>query len=336
MKLVDFLKQYDTDISYLSCISLQFLLRACNVSQLRSAFTEHYDTAFPPFKDGLRFTGYFHSSFKVWAYYCIKRNLTPKKAKACMKAFGVYEEDFEVLRLYMKNRRDFPISTKYRAYTKKALTNAMTRTLRRCTVSAKVFVYRKLRFLTVNSGLTLEDLQAEILMKAYDSLLLQYPAFDCALHRDNVCRQAIHNNGLNTLYYYNNKSRATMQNLDGKFVCTNTYYADHKPGLEVKDNGDSHLDILVNEEYYDSTLDDKLTYQSVLRSFKGKERRFIKLLAGVYNPGFSRYIGKDNDEAFDKMPIPKYQALCADYLDISNYQSNVIINKLKQQLGAYL
>lgn len=337
------LKQYllkhitsDESFERLTCLVFQYLLRSISVKDFRTEVINLLpDIHFAEFKERLRLTGYYHASFKVWAFYCLKHKLGPAKSKKIMRDFLVEPDDFELLRCYKKWEKDYPIKTlQYRAYSFKRIQRQNTRTVKRCSKFVKSFVIRKLRFLTKGSSLTIEDLVSDLVLRCYDSLLIQYPVIESSLHRDNIYRRAIHNNGLNLLYFYNNKGRATMINYDGNFICTNVYYSNGNPDITDDHRLDKMLDHN-DDEYYDN-LDSEISYKNILKQYKGKDRKFIKLLTGTYNKKFSRYLGTDNDELFDKISTDKYIDYCCDYLELSKYKTYILLNNLKQALGGSL
>lgn len=313
--------------------SALYLCRAINTKAFRDT-TKPMVHNFAQFKDDIRYNGYFHLNLKPWLFYCIKNKLSPKRSRNQMRHFDIKVGDFEVLRLLKATKQDtqFKPLLKYKALTLNKYKHLLADTLDKCEYYAKRFVNQKLVFLTQGSYLTKEDLVAELMMKAYDSLLLKYPCVDCKLHHENLCRTAIHNNGLNTLYFYNGKGRANMvNNGDGTFMLTSFNYQ----GLADDDTKDTNF-FLDQQASTKDESDSGLTLAQLLGQHKGREKRFINILAGVYDKRFSRFLSDrkmiPNDELYDKLALDKYIDLACEHLDMTGYKAQTLITQLRNQV----
>lgn len=317
-------------------ISSLYLCRAIDTKEFR----EHIKplvTNFTELKAELRANGYLHLNLKTWVFYCIKNGLKPKQAKLQMRHFDVKYSDYEVLCSIMKDkdsRELFEKFDKYKAHTLTRYKQLLADTFSKCEYYAVRFVNTKLVFLTMGSFLTKEDLTSELMMKAYDALLLQYPCIESKLHHENICRRAIHNFGLNTLYFYNGKGRANlMNNGDGTFTTTSYHYQ----GVQLEDSNNS--DVVLDYHTSSSDESDKgISLDQLLKQYSGKERRFINMLAGNYDIKFSKYLSKrnmlPNDELYDKVKFDKYLDLVCDHLEISGYKAQTLMTNIRNQLEA--
>ncbi len=182
------------------------------------------------------------------------------------------------------------------------------------------FVYRKMRFVSVNQrlGKGLDDLQHDLLLKAVQAYGLSYPIFHSELHAVNVMKRTAHNIGINIIKHSTRKKVSGTMVENGANVSRIVSIEDALEEAAPEQNPDLRIDI--------STVVDK---------YKGKRRTFLLLLAGAYSKEFSKWLKRDNDEYIDRVPASTYIRRCLEWLGVSLDAGLRFLNKIRMELSGY-
>lgn len=181
------------------------------------------------------------------------------------------------------------------------------------------FTYRKMRFLqSQRLGLTLEDLQQELLYKALQGFTLMWPYVESPLHALNVMKRTAHNHGINLIKHYTREKNSVL-------VSTESSTTSRMVSL------DEIVDVAAPARDDDLRID----IANALKRYKGKKRLFIWLMAGRFSTRFSLWLGKANDELFERIAIKNYLKKVVKWLDISMDAAQRFLHKLSIDFAAY-
>ena len=179
------------------------------------------------------------------------------------------------------------------------------------------FISKKLIFLVRSYSQKRSEIEASLKIAGLYALRKQYPFYKSDLHALNICKTAISNAGKGLIEYWTRDKRNALLRENGTFQAVNVQY-------EVMH------DLSVMPEHDDET---RLNIQA-LAAFADKrpqvEREWITTAAGIHNRGFSFFLGKDNCDAVETLPYPKYLELLSQYLKV---EKSAMISQLRTSLA---
>lgn len=180
------------------------------------------------------------------------------------------------------------------------------------------FISKKLIFLR-SYGLSREEIHSHLLFASIFALRKHYPDFQSELHALNICKTSIHNSGMCLIEYWTRgKRQALLKEND-------TFQSVHVPLESVHDVG-------VAPEHED---DFRLNLQSLVAlvpKMKPRQQTFVSVAAGIYDPGFSMFIGSDNSEVVDVWSYDRYLGQLRQYFNVTEQQVSALLSNLRRQL----
>jgi hypothetical protein len=183
------------------------------------------------------------------------------------------------------------------------------------------FISKKLIFLTRSYGVSREEIHSGMLMAGLFALRKKYPCYETTLHATNIIKTSIQNYGQGLIEFYTrDKRNALIKEGNGLFSAVHVQY-------------DALNDVSVQPEHSDDLRVIRRSLISLLPKLKPKAQEFVQAAVGVYDEGFSVYIGQDNRDAveawdYDQRYLP---SLCS-YLKVSKEQAHQLMAQLKGQL----
>jgi hypothetical protein len=287
--------------------------------------------------------GYLAKNIKVWLYYLYKEK--PKVSKNILREFEIQKCDhylhrhlnIETITLIEKLCRKG-----YKAKTLKEIDQIYTYVLEEddsyegITKWTSRFVGRKMRFIADRFSETVNDMVNALKADGLESIMFVYPRIESLEHCINICKRAIHNDGINLIERHTSETRGRItMNADGS--ANLKLEPLHSPNvIQALENGDNHFVCSSLEGSSVSNLDLRLSVQSILSQYSGSRRRFIHLITGEFDEAFSKFL-KDknpkllssNDQYFDRVAFDIYLRQVLDYIGVSEELGLQLIEELK-------
>lgn len=209
------------------------------------------------------------------------------------------------------------------------------------------FVGKKLRFATMSSHLSVEDISADLRIHGIQGFLAQYPAVESDLHAFNVAKRTIHNQGINLIHHFTTARNLQMEKQsDGTFISL-------KISLDVMFDGNSGLNKITQFTTLDGSScgeqevdnEDAMSYtlERMIKNAQPQRRRFLKLVSGQHNKRFSRWLTEahniqtENDEAFDGMlrrgTIDRYISLAGEFVGWTPDETKKELQNIRKELA---
>ena len=212
----------------------------------------------------------------------------------------------------------------------------------------KKFVNKKFLFLTQSGQLGKEDIRQGLLEFGVYAIYKAYPVIKTSLHMLNIAKTAIHNRGMNLIKEQTTSSRSRMsKQKDGTFSGTlvslgQLLVADNIPDMgfgvtTVATSLVTGLDgrSVEGEQFNDVNrrrdLEEVVT--KIFTSLKSETpKQFLNLLMGVYDEGFSTWLGQPNDTYCSKADRKVYANKVREYLSIPVPKARDFFVSLRSQL----
>lgn len=240
----------------------------------------------------------------------------------------------------------------YAPRTLEAFNKGLARVTPEIEVTCAKAVAKKLQFVWQSGQGNKDELTQELLVNALYAMYRAYPEIDDLLHLKNIGITAIGNRTQNLISEYTTQSRLRLKKEeDGTF--SGTTLSMHTMDVDTvfsQDSGSgaggvmivcnalmSGLDGSCVEHERPSDVESARDLRAAVdglfsRMRSERARRFLSILMGVYDPGFSQYLEQPNDEASDKLPYREYCNAARKYLDIPQDRARVFISKLRKEL----
>lgn len=324
-----------------------YLLRVRSSVQLTAAIRESIpDAHVVDFRKDLQ-TAYFLRNLKLWIWRVVTRGYSPRLARTMMDTYDVLDDDIEIARVVHHNPQllaDVQLQGQhYRGHRLAQYDEIMESILHELHSHISRFAWRRLRFISKNGYMSMDDIITDLKMYGLYSMRLQYPKVQSRLHLVNVCKNSVRNFGMNMIASFTTKSRQHMrQEDDGSFSA-----------VKVSIDSVNHDNFLT---YHNHTSDitgassedgngaagvlDRISVTRVMEGLAGPRREFLELLLGHHNEGFSEWLQSigymENDELLDVLleedDVNSYISLAAEFVGISEYRANTILNEMRQNL----
>jgi hypothetical protein len=181
------------------------------------------------------------------------------------------------------------------------------------------FISKKLIFLR-SYGLAREEIHSHLLHASIFAMRKHYPAFESDLHALNICKTSIHNSGMCLIEYWTRAKRQALLKENG------TFQSVHVPF-------DSLHNVGVAPEHEDEF---RLNIQSLVAltpTMSVKQQSFLSAAAGIYDPGFSMYLGHDNSDLVDSWGYDRYLSQLRSYFCVSEEQTKKLLGNLRTKIG---
>lgn len=254
--------------------------------------------------------GYILCNCKLFVYALAKARCTGAQVKP--SEFEIARPDVRLLKSVV-----YSGSTRFKSYTLeefRAMESEFIVSSNMDTYIGK-FISKKMRFLCNSYGLSREEIHADLQCAGMYALRKQYPAYKSRLHALNICKTAIQNSGQGLIEFWTRTKRNALRNTGDGFEA-----------LKVEFSVASQLQIPKED------LSFKDNVEALVKVSEGLDpdtQGWVSCAAGLYDPGFSFYLGRDNSDAVDAMSYDKYlHALCIYY----NVKRDTVLNQLRRKL----
>jgi hypothetical protein len=240
--------------------------------------------------------GYILRNCKLFAYaYHVNRDAGIPVSPA---RFAVEKEDVNLLRKLDLSS----VSKEFKAYTLFDYTNLETAIITSTELNTYIgkFISRKLIFLCRSYGLSRDEIHGDLRCAAIYALRKQYPFYQSELHAKNICKTAIKNAGQGLIEFWTRGKRNALMKENGDFQAVHVSY-------------DVLSDVGVEPEHDNELRINLQCLASVAAKLPPQQQGWVAAAAGGYDIGFSFFLGKDNRDAVESLPYPRYLALLCDY-----------------------
>lgn len=259
--------------------------------------------------------GYILKNCKLFAYAVHSNRLISMPTSPAK--YEILKEDVSILRRINLSH----IKPKYKSYSLFDYDNLEGSILKSTDLKNYTgkFISKKMSYLMKSYGLSREELFGQMQHSALFALRKQYPCYESELHALNICKTAIHNSGVGIMEYWNRAKRKALVLDNGSYQAVQIPY-------------DSLVNVGVAPEH-DSEL--RLNLQSLVSVAEGlpiKAQKFVSAAAGLYDPGFSMFIGIDNRDAVESWVYARYLENLRSYYSVSEAQTTNLFSKLRSSL----
>lgn len=308
------------------------------------------------FRKVLQGKGYIQKHLKLFIHADITKQ-SPDPA-----AFKIREEDVELARKLKTSKSDLAKKLQasclraqrmgYKSRTIEEFDKGMVRVYPALEEFTGKFVNKKFKFLTQSGQQHRDELQQELMAAGIYAQYRAYPEIDDLLHLKNIGMTAIHNRGQNIILEQTSQSRKRLtQNADGTF--SGTLMSMDVTDFDMVFSSDAGIgaggamitcNALMSSmdgsscEYerptdVDRARDLRETVEKLLAKMgTEKARNFASILMGLYDEGFSKFLGMPNDEASDKMNHKEYAEKARQYLDVPKEKAKGFVRRLREEL----
>lgn len=342
-------------------VVMQYLFRLCSSSEMTEVLRSHMswdgDTA-TNFRKVLAGKGQIQKNLKFYVYERVNGDPKVDPSK-----YGLTAADAEfVTGLLKSNHKDLRYFRRgLEAYAESGypprnigeFDSGLIRAYESLKVTAAKYANKSFRWVDQSGQLQKDDAAKDMCNFALYSIYRAYPEIDNFLHMKNIGIRAIHNRGVNILKEQSTQSRQRVfKNDDGTFRGDLLSF-DHAgfAAVQTVDVGIggaisvcSHLMVGLDGRpvaYERPTdVDRRRDLEKIVRQLQeelnGKSpKTFIRLLMGECHSGFSKWLGRPNDEACDTMDRLEYAEKVRQYLDIPKADAKKFVEKLRVHLADF-
>lgn len=257
--------------------------------------------------------GYVLKNCKLYAY---AQHVARAQGLAISPArFGIEQGDVKIL----KDLDLSYISTKYKALSLFDFDNLEGAILKSSAMNTYIgkFISKKLIFLCRSYGLSRTEIHGDLQCAALFAVRKKYPFYKTELHATNICKAAIANHGKGIIEFWTRAKRNALMKENGTFQAVHVQY-EMLNDVGVEPEHDSELRINIQ------------SLCSLAEKMPEQERFWVNTAAGIHDPGFSFYIGKDNRDAVEVLSYTKYIDLLCAYHHVCK---DKMISKLRKALA---
>ena len=279
-------------------------------------FREYFDNGIAT-KKKLDDSGYILRDCKLFAYAhwrAVQRGDTPPKARE----FGVRPEDAPVLRrLNLKH-----IPKKFPSYSLSEYKSLIDEYLWSAKIDVYIgkFISKKLRFLIQSYGLDRTDIEADLKMEGLYHVYRMYPFYESHLHMVNIAKNGIQRAGQDLILEHTSaKKQKLLKRDDGTFEHAHV-------NLEL---ASAEL-IAPSDTHY--VMDGMRDLLKLTPDMTPRAQRFLSLLSGQRDAGFSAYLGRDNDRASETLAFEVYCSKVQAYMGVSDARLQQFFSKLRERM----
>jgi hypothetical protein len=305
------------DHKRVATVLFQYLFRACNKFEYRDRIGDR-ELAKLVWSRVVN-NGYVLRNCKLFAYaahWNRARGMSTSPAK-----YEIMQEDVALLRGLDLSH----IPIKYKAYSLFDFNNFEGAILGSEELRTNVgkFVSKKLIFLDKHFGEPRKDIEANLYEGAVYALRKQYPYYLSDLHALNVCKTAVKNKGHGLIEYYTRGKRNKLLNENGVFQAVN---------ISLDTNLDAVASLSVMPVHENETMQNLQVLASLDARMDERVRAFMNAARGLYDAGFTLYIGVDNTDAAHEWDYKRYMQLLRDYHLITEAQANKLLLRIRKSM----
>ena len=204
-------------------------------------------------------------------------------------------------------------------------------------------VYKKLRFLDALYGIALEDIRAELTEGALRAIYKRYPSFHSDAHMLNLAHASARNLGQNLIDSVKAQQREILVNHEGR----NRYAILTQGQLQAEaERAGLHMNVYENVAGDDSVVFDRITRIPTARDVSNWEtsrtldvavasardartRRYLSVLRGKQDAGFSAFLGERSDEYADRVPFAVLHRKANSFFEVSDAESAKVLTQVR-------
>ena len=260
--------------------------------------------------------GYILKNCKLYAYAVhVNRALGLPTSPS---RFGIYKADVTILRALDLAT----VGLDHKAYSLFDFDNLETSivTSRHIKEYIGKFISKKLVFLIRSYGIKREDLAGQMVLAAMFALRKNYPKYETELHALNTCKTAIHNCGIGLIQFYTRTKREALIKDNGDFQAVHVDYS-------------TLSNVGVAPEHDDEVRVNIKAIHALSQTMGANEQAFLAAAAGIYDPGFSMFLGRDNRDAVEVLNYPKYLTQLSSYHHFSQAKQTLLLEELRKALS---
>ena len=228
----------------------------------------------------------------------------------------------ELRRYFKENFDEHPAYTlaQVRALEAKAIINKEISTY------LNKFVYRKMSFITNNYGVHKSELIEAMQERAIYNLRINYPNWNATGDMLAMAKSAISNAGHNLIHFYSAEKRAKVDR--------NNKAVEYSLESMQEMAGDSpEYQALIYSDAFEYMVEKAEAAMSVDKLIKGldnspKLQRFVKLLSGKFDAGFTDFLDEDNMHFADTHEFDRIFKEACKYLNYDVEATRVSLKKL--------
>lgn len=296
--------------------------------------------------------GYLMKNVKAWIFYCVKHSLRGAGAEQAARSFGVQTPELTLRYLSQGLRQHVQgLAQKYPALTVQQLDKHVVNIYRGIQDWLGKFVYRKMRFVYQQQGLTAHDLEAQIFDKGLHALYMTYPRISSALHAMNIVKAAAHNQGINLIKGQTHACRSRLvKGADNTFSSRVVSLHSVQETLELQ-TPDLHsvlemgIDVSRIFNRYrlrgQPPVDPKSLMLNGTATPLSKKQLLMLLLMGYEDPQFNTWlkntchINSTSSEYLDRARTTRFLELALRYLQVDEAAGTRFVKNLRSQLRPY-
>ncbi len=181
------------------------------------------------------------------------------------------------------------------------------------------FISKVLRFLIKSYGVKREDLKNEMQINAMYAMRKQYPYFKSELHMRNTAKTSIHNTGVAACEYWTRAKRNALLKENGGFQAVHVQL-DH-----VEDVG-------TVSTHDDERFQNMQALVDAARKLGPRAKSFVHAAAGLYDEGFTLFLGIDNSDAANDWDYQRYMGKVRDYHRVTDTQEQRLMQHLRKRV----
>jgi len=261
-------------------------------------------------------SGYVLKNCKLFVYayhYNKSKGMPTSPAK-----FGIHQSDVALLKKINLNHINLKKFKPYSLFDFNNLEGALLTSPEMDTHIGK-FISRKLIFLTRSYGVSREELESQLQQRALYALRKQFPCYDSDLHALNICKTAIHNEGMGIIEYWTREKRNALTKENGVFQAVNVPYT-------------SLTKVGVRPQHEDELRINLKCLVAIAPKLSPKARKFLEAAAGLHDPGFSLFLGIDNDDAAQSWSWDRYMRNLQTYFSVTQQQTTKLLINLRKAM----
>jgi hypothetical protein len=185
------------------------------------------------------------------------------------------------------------------------------------------FISKKMIFLCRHYGVKRDHIEGVLIDAALYAMRKQYPYYESELHMVNVCKTAIHHAGISLIQYWTRgKRNALIREDDGTFSAVHV-------DIEVAQYMQNIGTLDPQDDEHAQTLQ---ALRACSERMGPRAQSFLSLARGAYDPGFSVFIGLNNEDAAHDWNYQKYLGSICKYLKVNDDQARRFMDFMRSKV----
>lgn len=307
------------DLERIAGAMFKWLFEGCSYRTMQYTLAKHYEDAELMASELSALTktnGYILRNCKLYAYavYCARRDGDKLPSPA---SYEVASEDAKLLRAL--DLSHLALLDCFESMTLQTFDALVLDSITANKSYMAKFIYRKLRFLIQSYNVTEADLYALFNEATVYSIQRRYPNFSTPMHALNIAKRAIHNRGQFAITYNTHPDRDRLINDGGGLF--SSVLSPITDAVQISSDGPSMREELLS------------VLAELEAGMSEPVRRYMLIMMGEYDAGFSHYLGEDNSEAVDYLAYGKYRRHVEKYLGLTRSATENLFAKLREHSG---